>query len=131
MRACTKRLRFLLSNLTFLLCASCANHHYHVAAPAEGPGNGAPRYVELLGETRVATLHFPAGLYSFYAVDDVGYYYRSRQKVVEHSRGSSILHNGGIYVNKRNMKKLRGYVYLGGALVHVGDFSRIKYELHD
>jgi len=112
-----------------LLLTACANHHFRV--PAEGPPSDAPHYVDLLSETQVATLHFPPGSYSFYAVDDAGYYYRAPRKVVEHTGGSSMLHNGGIFMNKRDPKKLRGYIYLAGALTHVGDLSRARHELRN
>ena len=131
------RLRFSL--LTFqqvtvsaasaLLFTACANQHFHV--PAEGPPSDAPHYVDLLSETQVATLHFPPGSYSFYAVDDAGYYYRAPRWIVEHTGGISMLHNGGIFMNKRDPKKLRGYIYLAGALTHVGDLSRARHELRN
>jgi len=120
---------FLLSTLAFLLSSACANHHFRV--PAEGPPSDAPHYVDLLSEKQVATLHFPPGSYSFYAVDDAGYYYRAPRKIVEHTGGSSILHNGGIFMNKRDPKKLRGYIYLAGALTHVGNLSRTRHEFRD
>jgi hypothetical protein len=112
-----------------LLLTSCANHHFRV--PAEGPPNNAPRYVNLLRETQVATLHFPPGFYSFYAVDDVGYYYRAPRKIIEHTGGSSVPHDGGIFVNKRDPKRMRGYIYLAGALTHVGNLSRTRHEFRD
>jgi hypothetical protein len=119
--------RLLLSTFAFLLFSSCANHHFRV----EGPTSNAPRHVELFAETQVATLHFPPGTYSFYALDDVGYYYRAPQKIVQHTGGSSVLRDGGIYVNKRDPRKLRGYVYLSGALTHVGDLSRARHQFRD
>jgi hypothetical protein len=112
-----------------LSLASCANHHFRV--PAEGPPSNAPRYVELQEEKQIATLHFPAGAYSFYAEDDVGYYYRAPRQVVEHSGRRSVAHQGGLYLDKRNPKKLRGYIYLAGGLTHVGDLSRVKHEPRD
>jgi hypothetical protein len=112
-----------------LLLASCANRHFHV--PAEGPPSDAPRYVDLLAETQVATLHFPPGSYSFYAVDDVGYYYRAPRKVIQHTGGSSVLRNGGIYLSKRDPTKIRGYIYLAGGLTHVGDLSRARHEFRN
>jgi hypothetical protein len=112
-----------------LLLTSCANQHFRV--PAEGPPSDAPGYVELLSETQVATLHFPPGPYSFYAVDDMGYYYRAPRKILEHTGGGSVPCNGGIFVSKRDPRKLRGYVYLAGALTHVGNLSRARHELHD
>ena len=76
-------------------------------------------------------MHFPAGTYSLSAEDKKGYYYRAPRKVAEHSSGTSIWHDGGIYVSKRNPGKLRGYVYWGGALTHLGNLSRAKYEFRD
>jgi hypothetical protein len=123
--------RFNLLAASFFLLVSCANHHFRVASPAEGPPSDAPRFVELQSDAQVATLHFPAGPYSFYAMDDVGYYYRAPAKIVQHTGGFPVQRNGGIYVSKRNMKHLRGYIYLSGSLTHVGDLSRTKHELHD
>jgi hypothetical protein len=121
-------LRFLLS-LAFLLCSGCANHHFQVVA--EGPPSDAPHYLDLETGVQVATLHFPPGTYSFYAVDDVGYYYRAPRQIPEHRGGSSVLHDGGIYVSKSSPKRLRGYVYIAGAISHVGNLTRAHYEFHD
>jgi hypothetical protein len=122
--------RFNLVAAWTLLLVSCAgNRHFQI--PAEGPPADAPRYVELLAEKQVATLHFPAGFYSFYAVDDAGYYYRAPRKIAEGRGANSVLHNGGIFVNKRDPKKLRGYVYWAGALTHVGDLSRVRHQFRD
>jgi len=113
-----------------LLLVSCAGtRHFHI--PAEGPPSDAPRYVELFAEKQIATLHFPPGAYSFYAADDAGYYYRAPRKIVQHTGGSSVLHNGGIFVNKRDPRKLRGYVYIAGGLTHVGNLSRVRHEFRD
>jgi hypothetical protein len=117
---------FLLS--TFLL-SSCANHHFRT--PAEGPPSDAPRYVELLADEQVGTLHFPTGTYSFYAVDDTGYYYLAPRKIVQHTGGSSVLHKGGIFLNKHHRNKLRGYIFYAGALTHVGDLSSAPHQFHD
>jgi len=119
---------FLLSTLAFLLF-SCANTHFQVASG--GPPQGTPRYVELLREKQVATLHFPVGVYSFYAIDDKGFYYRAPRPVIEHTRRGSVPHNGGIFVNKQNPNKLRGYIFYFGALTHVGDLSRTPHQFRD
>jgi hypothetical protein len=108
----------------FVLC-SCANHHFRLRA--EGPPAHAPRYVELLAEKQVATLHFPAGLYSFYAVDDTGTYYRSPRPVIQRTGGGSVRRNGGVYVSRRHPTKMRGYVFYAGALTHVGDLSAVPH----
>ena len=112
--------------LSSLVC-SCANHHFRVSA--QGPPTGAPRYIELLADKQVATLHFPAGLYSFYAVDDVGTYYRSPRPVLQHTGGASVRHNGGLFLTKRNPKRLRGYIFYAGALTHIGDLTRAPHIL--
>src|SRR4051812_23831918 len=122
-------LRFV-SVITALLCfAACANHHFRVAS--EGPPPGVPRYLELFRERQVATLHFPAGVYAFYAVDDTGIYYRAPRSIVRHTGGVPVRRNGGIFVSKRNPKKLRGYIFYAGALTHVGDLSRAPNEFRD
>jgi len=117
----TKAQRLLLSTFAFLLCSSCANHHFRISA--DGPPPTSPHYVELLADKQVATLHFPAGIYSFYAVDDTGSYYRTPRPILQHTGGGSVPRNGGIYLSKRNPRKLRGYIFYAGALTHVGDLS--------
>src|ERR1043166_2488498 len=103
---------FLLSTLAFLLSACAGGRHFH-AIPAEGPATNAARYLELWSETRVATLHFPAGLYTLHATDDAGYYYQAPRKIAEHAPGVSVWHDGGIFVSKHSPRKLRGYVFWG------------------
>lgn len=116
--------------LTIILLSACAgSRHYH-AIPAEGPP-ATPRYLELRSETSVATMHFPAGTYSLAAEDDAGYYYRAPRKIAEHSAGAAILHDGGIYVSKRDSRRLRGYVYWAGQLTHLGNLSRVKHDFRD
>ena len=88
---------FILSVSLFLLTA-CANQHFRV--PAGGPPSGAPQAVELLREKQVANLHFPAGVYSFYAEDDKGFYYQSPRPIVQHGAGSSSWRQGGLFVNR-------------------------------
>jgi hypothetical protein len=112
----------------FFLC-SCANHHFQV--PAEGPPGDAPHYVDLLEARQVATLHFPAGFYSFYAMDDRGYYYRAPRQILQHTGGSTVPRKGGIYVTRASPRKLRGYVYLGGSLTHVGDLTHTPHQFRD
>ena|SRR5438132_14100215 len=121
--------RFNVLAATMLLLTACANHHFRV--PAEGPTGNASRYIELFAEKQIATLHFPPRTYSFYAVDDVGYYYRAPRKIVQHTAAGATFHDGGIFVNKRNPRKLRGFVYLASGLTHVGDLSRVRHEFRD
>ncbi len=116
----------LLLLLCTLLC-SCANPHFRVAS--EGPPSAAPRAVQLQREKQVANLHFPRGLYAFYAVDDKGLYYRAPRPVLQHEGSRTVSRDGGIFVDKRNPQKLRGYIYFAGALTHVGNLSRTPHIL--
>jgi hypothetical protein len=91
----------------------------------------APHFIELKSEVRVATLHFPAGLYSLSAVDKIGYYYRAPHMISEHTAARAIPRQGGIFLSKRNRAKLRGYIYLAGAVTHVGNLSHADYQFRD
>ena len=106
---------------------SCIGGRGYHDIPAEGPLPG-PRYLEFYRETQVATLHFPAGRYSLHAEDDAGYYYAAPRPVLEHTSIGPRPYEGGLYVAKREPRKLRGYVYWGGVLTHVGDLSRVRHE---
>jgi hypothetical protein len=116
--------------LVVLGLTGCAgSRHYH-AVPAEGPP-GAPRFLEIQKEVSVATMHFPPGEYSLNAEDDAGYYYSAPRKIMEHTAIGSRPHAGGVYVNKRNPQKMRGYVYWAGARTHLGNLSRVKHEFRE
>jgi hypothetical protein len=100
----------------------------HPRAISEGGRTGsAPQFIELRREVRANTLHFPVGVYSLSASDKIGYYYRAPRKILQHTAASSVPRDGGIFVSKRNRAKVRGYIYLGGAAVHVGNFSHADY----
>ena len=116
-----RRSYVLLSTFTLLL-SSCASHHFQIATDA--PPSSAPRVVELLADKQVANLHFPAGVYLFYAVDDNGWYYRAGRAIVQHTGRGPVVRSGGIYVNKSDPSRLRGYIFYAGAVTHVGDLSR-------
>jgi hypothetical protein len=92
---------------------------------------GAPTVIELYSDVRAATLHFPAGLYRLHAVDRIGYYYRSSRGVIQHLGTGPVVRTGGIFVSKRDRTKLRGYIYLGGAVTHVGSLSHAQYEFRE
>src|SRR5256885_16581338 len=117
---------FLLSTLAFLLSSCAGSSHPRAITPSEGPSSA--RYLEIYSELAVATLHFPAGVYTLNAVDKIGYYYRAPRKVAEHIGGGSLGREGGIFVSKRNSQKLRGYVFRAGTITLVGNFSRTKHR---
>lgn len=87
----------------------------------------APAFIELHSEVHAAMLRFPAGTYTLTSADKIGYYYRAPRKILQPTAAGSFPRDGGIFVSKRNPDKLRGYVYLGGALTHVGNFSKADY----
>src|SRR5260370_25513289 len=73
--------------LVFLLFGCAGSSHPRLITPSEGPSS--PRYLEIYSERRVATLHFPAGVYTLNAVDKIGYYYRAPGKIAEHFGGGT------------------------------------------
>jgi hypothetical protein len=117
---------FLLVTCHFLLCACAGSSHPQLVSPSEGPPTH--RYLELSHEKQIATLHFPAGVYTLDAIDKIGYYYRAPRKI---SEAGSAWRDGGIFVSKRDPNKLRGYVWRAGAITHVGNLSHVKHRLFD
>ena len=113
---------FLILTSYFLFSACAGSSHPQLISPSEGPPSR--RYIELFQEKQIATLHFPAGVYTLDAVDKIGYYYRAPRKV----REGYALRDGGIFVSKRDPQKLRGYVFRAGTITHVGNLSRVGHR---
>jgi hypothetical protein len=90
--------------------------------------SSAPPSIELRSKTSAGTLHFPPGLYTLDSEDAKGYYYRAPRKVYLRSFSGRLPHDGGIFVSKRNQRKLRGYVIMPSGLTHVGNLSGANYE---
>lgn len=110
-----------------LLLASCgSNQHFRATNAAET--TSTPPYLELRSAASASTLHFPPGIYVLDAVDDKGYYYRAPVNIVQRSFSGGLPHPGGIFVDKRNQGRLRGYVILSSGLTHVGNLSRTDHE---
>ena len=113
--------------LTALLLTGCGGtdrrHSVNSAATAS-----TPAFIELRSEISAGTLHFPPGLYRLDSEDGKGYYYRAPRKVYQRSFSGRLPHDGGIFVSKRNQRKLRGYVIMPGGLTHVGNLSGADYE---
>ena len=117
-----------LAAMSFVITACAGSPH----PPAEAPGSvNAPSTIQLEAEARVASVHFPAGIYSLSAADRIGYYYRSSRGVIQGSGPGRVVRQGGIFVSKRNRAKLRGYVYFGGSVTHVGNLSHAHYEFRE
>jgi hypothetical protein len=87
-----------------------------------------PPFIELSSDTSAGTIHFPRGLYSLDSEDQNGYYYRAPGKVHQRSFSGRLPYDGGIFVSKRNQKKLRGYVILPYGMTHVGNLSGANYR---
>ena len=121
-----RRYRFMVVFVA-LLFASCLGSRNYQDIPAEGPPPTA-QYLKIESEISVATLHFPVGVYTLSASDSTGYYYRAPQKIIQHVAGGWVPHQGGIYVRKDNRGNLRGYVFMSGALTHVGNFSNVEHQ---
>jgi hypothetical protein len=113
---------FLLVTCHVSLLGCAGSSHPRLISPSEGPPTR--RYLELYSEKQIATLHFPAGVYTLDAADNIGYYYRAPRKV----REGYALRDGGIFVSKRDPQKLRGYVYRAGTITHVGNLSRVRHR---
>lgn len=117
--------------LAFALGGCAGSRHFHAIDESSASNGRAPRFIELRSAVRVATLHFPRGLYALEAADDAGFYYRAPRKIVEHSYSGALGHEGGLYLSGKLLGKLRGYVYWHGALTHVGNLSHADYSLRD
>ncbi len=120
-------MRALTGLVAALLLASCGGSH-HFRATNVAATSSTPPYLELRSEPSAATLHFPRGVYVLEAVDDKGYYYRAPRKIVQHSFSGGLQYSGGIFVAKRDRRRLRGYVILPSGLTHVGNLSRAEHE---
>ncbi len=66
--------RLLSSTFCLVLSLTSCTGGRHFEVVGEGPPRNAPKYVVVTKAAQIATLHFPAGTYRFYAVDDGGLY---------------------------------------------------------
>jgi hypothetical protein len=109
-----------------LLVSGCGGtdrrHHVNPAATTAAP------FIELLSDASAGTIHFPRGLYSLESDDNHGYYYRASGKVYQRSFSGRLPYDGGIFVSKRNQRKLRGYVVMPSGVTHVGNLSGANYQ---
>lgn len=110
-----------------LLLTGCGGTDRRHAVNPAGT-TSAPASIELRSEISASTLHFRRGLYVLDSEDPHGYYYRSPQRVYQRSFSGGLTFEGGIFVSKRNLRKLRGYVIMPSGLTHVGNLSGADYE---
>jgi hypothetical protein len=96
--------------------------------PVNPAATTAAHFVELRSDTSAGTIHFPRGLYSLDTEDRNGYYYRAPGKVYQRSFSGRYPHDGGIFVSRRNPRKLRGYVIMPSGITHVGNLSSSDYQ---
>ena len=123
----TTRAQVVTVLLAALLLAGCGGtDRRHSVNPAGT--TTTPPFIELLADTSAATIHFPRGLYSLDSEDSHGYYYRAPGKVYERTFDGRWPHDGGIFVSKRNQKKLRGYVVMASGVTHLGNLSGSNYQ---
>lgn len=122
-------LRLATFYLFAVFLSGCGSQQFRLAN--DGTSAGVPRYVELLREKQVANLHFPAGLYSLYATDNKGFYYRAPYPIRQNTDIGAVSRNGGVYVSRRNNEKIRGYIFFAGALTHVGDLSKVPHRFRE
>lgn len=110
----------------FLLSGCGGTDRRHSVDPAAT--TSAPPSIELRSKTSAGTVHFPPGLYTLDSEDPKGYYYRAPRKLYLRSFSGGLPYDGGIFVSKRNQRKLRGYIIMPGGLTHVGNLSGANYE---
>jgi hypothetical protein len=110
----------------FFLAGCGGTDRRHSVNPAGT--TASPPFIELRSDTSAATIHFPRGLYALDSEDHHGYYYRAPVKVYQRSFSGRLPYDGGIFVSKRNQRKLRGYVVMPGGVTQVGNLSGADYQ---
>lgn len=120
----TATIALALTGLLFLGSCGGTDRRQQVNSAA----TNAPPSIELLSETSAGTIHFPRGLYSLESQDHNGYYYRAPVKLYQRTFSGRMPHDGGIFVSKRNQRKLRGYVAMPYGVTHVGNLSGANYQ---
>jgi hypothetical protein len=113
--------------LVALLFPGCGGTDRRHAVTASAAGT-VPAAIELRSDERAATIHFPRGLYQLESEDNHGYYYRASGKLYERGFGGGQAHDGGIFVSKKDQRKLRGWVMMPGGVTLLGNFSHADYS---
>ncbi|MDQ6807983.1 MAG: hypothetical protein M3Z64_00930 [Verrucomicrobiota bacterium] len=87
--------------------------------------------MELDSAPSASTVHFPRGVYALESTDERGSYYRAPESVMKHAFGGSQPYDGGIFVDRRDPRKLRGYIIWAGGRTKIGDFSGAPHTFRD
>jgi hypothetical protein len=122
MRAATITLAFT----GLLLLGSCGGTDRR--QQVDSASTSAPPSIELLSAVSAGTIHFPRGVYSLESQDQNGYYYRAPVKPYERTFSGTMPHDGGIFISKRDQRKLRGYVVMSYGVTQVGNLSGANYQ---
>lgn len=106
-----------------MLLASCAS-----APPDRRP---VPRAIELLDEPQISTFHFPRGVYVLADSDASGFYYAAPRHVIKHGFPGSLPYRGGIFVQREDHRKIRGYVIWAGGRTKIGNLAHANYQFRE
>lgn len=111
--------------LAALLLTSCSS------APEVHSTTAPPLYLEMQSAPSASTVHFPPGLYTLESSDRTGSYYRAPRALIKHAFGGSQPFDGGVFVDKRDHRKLRGYIIWAGGRTKIGNFSRTQHAFRN
>jgi hypothetical protein len=116
--------RFVALLIVLLALAACAGDRtLHRVGITEQ--DGAPTQLQLARSRSLGTLHFPAGTYVRYAADRTGWYYQAPRKIIQHSWGGSVGYSGGLFIDRRDPNKTRGYIVWDAGLTKVGTVPEV------
>ena len=87
-----------------------------------------PQTLVLQETTSRGTIHYPEGTYAFESEDSSGYYYRAPRTVRQHSFCGSYPYEGGVFVLKRDPRRIRGYILMGTERRKLGNLSDAPHE---
>lgn len=107
-----------------LLLSSCAS-------PPPPERRPPPSAIELRDEPQISTFHFPRGVYSLGDSDSSGYYYDAPGHVIKHGFPGSIPYDGGIFVERNDHTRLRGFIIWAGGRTKIGNLSHADYTARE
>lgn len=117
--------------LRFLILAAAVCAEVACATRAARPLTAPPMYLELRSSPAVATVHFPPGVYVLESSEPEGFFYRAPRQLSKHSFGGAQPYNGGVFVSRRDPRKLRGYIVWAGGRTKIGDLSNEPHSFRE